>query len=259
MGARRTPQDRPRSHRTILDQHARGRRINILKIDVEGWEKEVLRGIDLRRHRPTIGLVEAVDRETNVVNSDWDDILLAADYKLVYFDGLNKFYANAEERGTERHFAVPPNVFDDYQLHMQVEQQKQIASLTWIVEHSDQDQAAHLAQIHELTDMIKASEADRAARLDQIHVLTEQIHILRGMLTGSDDRAGRLDASRLEQVHQLTAWLKECNAERTAQYQESQRLAGLLEQSEGRRLAVVEQYRRVTRIGPILLGLASKK
>lgn len=310
---------------TILDTHAHGRRVDFLKIDVEGWEKEVLRGIDLRRHRPAIILVEAVDRNTHAINSDWEDILVGADYKLVYFDGLNKFYASAEEHGMERHFAVAPNVFDDFQLNMQVEQQKQIVALTWMVEHSDDDRMAHLAQIHELTDMIKASETDRAARLDQIHVLTEQIHSLRGLLTESEsDRAARLDginrltgmlqateadrserlkqiqllaaklkdyeagqsvhnressfvaqqieilksmlktleadrAARLDQVHQLTAWLKECNAERTAQYKESQRLASLLEQSEGSRLAVLEQYRRVTRIGPVLLGLSPKK
>jgi hypothetical protein len=49
------------------------------------------------------------------------------------------------------------------------------------------------------------------------------------------------------------------SAERTAQYQESQRLAGLLAQSEGSRLAVLEQYRRVARIGPVLFGLSPKK
>jgi FkbM family methyltransferase len=217
-----------RTLNTILEQHARGRHVDFLKIDVEGWEKEVLRGIDLRRHRPTVILVEAVDRNTHAVNSDWEDILLGADYELVYFDGLNKFYAGTEQRDIQQHFAVPPNVFDDYKLSAHVEQQKQISALSWIATHSDGDRKAHLDQIHQLTDMIRMSEADRAARLEQIHVLTDQIHNLQDVLTETEaDRAARLDG-----INRLTAMLKTAEADRSELDGQIQLLAGKLKDAE---------------------------
>ena len=191
---------------SILATHAGERPIDFLKIDVEGWEQEVLRGIDLHRHRPKIILIEAVDRDTHAVNSGWEDLLLGSDYRLVYFDGLNKFYAIAEDREIEKHFAVPPNVFDDFQLNIHVEAQKQVVELTRMVERADEYRKAHL-----------------------------------------------------EQINQLTDWLKECTAERTAQFEESQRLVNLLEKSETKRQAVLDRYRRVARVGPLLIGLTSSK
>jgi FkbM family methyltransferase len=43
----------------IIDRYAGGRSIEFLKIDVEGWEKEVLCGLDLKEHRLIIILIEA--------------------------------------------------------------------------------------------------------------------------------------------------------------------------------------------------------
>jgi hypothetical protein len=43
----------------VLDEHAKDRTIDFLKIDVEGTELSVLRGLDLRRHRPKIILLES--------------------------------------------------------------------------------------------------------------------------------------------------------------------------------------------------------
>jgi FkbM family methyltransferase len=219
---------------SVLNEHARGRRVDFLKVDVEGWEKEVLSGIDLRRHRPKVILVEAVDRDTHAINSDWEGILLGSGYKLAYFDGLNKFYLNADESADfEKYFAAPPNVFDDFRLNTHVEQQKQIETLSWMVDRSEKDRAAHIEQIRQLTDMIKASEADRAARLDQIHVLTDQIHNLNNLLTESEsDRAARLDG-----INQLTTMLNATEAERSERLAQIQLLAGKLEDAEAQHVA----------------------
>ena len=47
---------------SILDQH-RVRRIDLLSLDVEGYELSVLRGLDFDRHAPRYLLVEARYRE----------------------------------------------------------------------------------------------------------------------------------------------------------------------------------------------------
>ena len=44
----------------------------------------------------------------------WEPAILAQGYSRVYFDGVNRFYLADEQRGLLDHFAVPPNVFDQF-------------------------------------------------------------------------------------------------------------------------------------------------
>ena len=92
------------------------RPIHFLKIDVEGAEREVLEGADFVAHRPWIVLVEATQPASPVVSyAEWEPLLLQADYRFAYFDGLNRYYLAAEhEAELTHHFAVPPNVFDGF-------------------------------------------------------------------------------------------------------------------------------------------------
>ena len=89
--------------------------VHFLKIDVEGMEADVLASLSLRRYRPWILVVEATRPNTSIDISDaWEEIVLAADYRLVYRDGLNRFYLAEEQISLASAFAVPPNVFDDF-------------------------------------------------------------------------------------------------------------------------------------------------
>ncbi len=92
--------------------------IHFLSIDVEGAEGQVLQGADLAAFRPWIVLAEATlpltQQETHAA---WEPLLLAAGYRFVWFDGLNRFYV-AEERyaALSPHFRLPPNCFDQFTL-----------------------------------------------------------------------------------------------------------------------------------------------
>ena len=90
--------------------------IHFLKIDVEGAERAVLEGADFRSHRPWIVLLEATEPMSQAPNhAGWEDLLLAAEYRFVWFDGLNRFYVPAERHDAlAPFFAAPPNVFDDF-------------------------------------------------------------------------------------------------------------------------------------------------
>lgn len=91
--------------------------IHFLKVDVEGAEKDVLSGIDLRRYRPWVILVEATEpNKTKTNHEEWEFILNDAGYKFVYFDGLNRFYISEKCSDFENFFLIPPNVFDDFML-----------------------------------------------------------------------------------------------------------------------------------------------
>lgn len=94
-----------------------GQPVHWLKIDVEGLEEAVLRGWDSQALRPWIILIEAtVPMSTEVRYQGSEDILLAAGYEFVYFDGLNRFYVAAEHPELKAAFATPPNVFDGVRL-----------------------------------------------------------------------------------------------------------------------------------------------
>jgi len=67
--------------------------ITILTIDVEGFEKQVLESIDLRKHRPQVIVVEACLPGTEVPSYEpWEGLLLQAGYAPAMSDGLNRYY-----------------------------------------------------------------------------------------------------------------------------------------------------------------------
>ena len=81
---------------TTLDQVLHERpleTITILSVDVEGYEKQVLESIDLRRHRPLVLVIEACLPGTEIPSYQaWEDILLRAEYAPAMSDGLNRYY-----------------------------------------------------------------------------------------------------------------------------------------------------------------------
>ena len=65
--------------------------INFLKIDVEGYEYEVIEGNDWKMYRPEILCIEA-----NHLDKDWRPILKSNSYTLFISDGLNEYYIAKE-------------------------------------------------------------------------------------------------------------------------------------------------------------------
>jgi FkbM family methyltransferase len=100
----------------LLKLHSSGRAIDFLKIDVEGWEAEVLKGLDLRQYRPIVILIEATIPQTRIESHmEWEPHVLSANYSFVYFDGVNRFYLANEHDELKKHFTSPPNVFDEFE------------------------------------------------------------------------------------------------------------------------------------------------
>ena len=89
--------------------------IDFLKIDVEGWEEQVILGHDWENFRSIVVVLEAtipnspVRAETNIKT-----ILENHNYAHVYFDGLNDYYLAKEREDLKSCFAIPPNVFDKF-------------------------------------------------------------------------------------------------------------------------------------------------
>jgi FkbM family methyltransferase len=101
----------------IFSQHATGKEIDFMIIDVEGWELSVLKSADFKTFRPKVIVIEATYPTTQIsTHQEWEHVLLENQYEYVYFDGLNRWYIPQELSILKEHFKTPINVFDNYRL-----------------------------------------------------------------------------------------------------------------------------------------------
>ncbi len=80
--------------------------IHFLKIDVEGYEGEVIAGNDWAKYRPELLCIEA-----NHIHADWKTILKQNDYEEVFFDGINSYFLAKESIHRKEYFDYPKAVF----------------------------------------------------------------------------------------------------------------------------------------------------
>ncbi len=91
--------------------------IHFLKIDVEGFEADVLKGMTFSKFRPWVLVIEATVPNSPVPNfQEWEEMVLGAGYCFAYFDGLNRFYVAKEHSELMAAFDAPPNFFDGFVL-----------------------------------------------------------------------------------------------------------------------------------------------
>ena len=103
--------------------------IDFLKIDVEGFEREVLEGCNFTKFRPVVIVIEAIPPFSGIDLSSpfdgediaslnktetlkWEQILINNNYKKVYFDGINCFYIRNEDIYLEIYFSTPVNPYE---------------------------------------------------------------------------------------------------------------------------------------------------
>ena len=112
-GAKTNTIKKPVERLSALIDKAGLAKIDFLKIDVEGAEPDVLAGLDLKRHRPRVILVEAVN--PNNPNADvaaWEPALLTSGYEFAFFDNLNHYYVANEHAALKSRFPASPAPWD---------------------------------------------------------------------------------------------------------------------------------------------------
>jgi FkbM family methyltransferase len=127
-----------RTLKDIFESH-KVKVINFLKVDVEGFEYEVLSGNDWKKFRPEVVCIEA---DRNV--SDWHLLLESNGYKAVFDDGLNEYYIDTKTAIAEK-FDFVGNVILHKDGGIRSSDYEHITDLRKDIEQKIQEiQAAHL-------------------------------------------------------------------------------------------------------------------
>ena len=111
--------------REVLGRHAHGE-IHFLKIDVEGYEEQVISSGDFLAYRPWIVVLEFADLKGHYSDpAKAFHQLVGAGYCLGAFDGLNLYYYPKEKKEFADFFKTPANIFDNFTPYHQLDLEHQ--------------------------------------------------------------------------------------------------------------------------------------
>jgi FkbM family methyltransferase len=189
--------------RTLADvcaEHVRGE-IHFLKIDVEGFEGEVLRGMDFARWRPWVLVIEATlpnSRETN--HASWEHLVTDARYRYAWFDGLNRYYVAEEHAELLASFGIQPNVFDDYISHHLDKAWAANSKATEALREAEEQADAARTELHDMIEFAENLEMEKQDALAEIAQLRQDL------------------AQAHANGQQATLWARDLEARLTATY-----------------------------------------
>jgi FkbM family methyltransferase len=125
--------------------------IDFLKIDVEGAEEVIVRDTDWTTVRPRVLVIEATrPGDPTPTHGSWEPTLNAAGYVCTLFDGLNRFYAFADDPEAIAALSVPANPLDAAQPWVWIEQVRTLEELL------DAQTTARVRLERDVTDLDKA-------------------------------------------------------------------------------------------------------
>lgn len=194
--------------RTLADvcaEHVRGE-IHFLKIDVEGFEGEVLRGMDFERWRPWVLVIEATlpnSRETN--HASWEHLVTERRYRYAWFDGLNRYYVAEEHPELMASFGIQPNVFDDYISHHLDKAWAANKEATTALRAAEQEGDAARAELHDMIQFAEHLEMEKQDALAEIAQLRHDLAQAHANGQQATLWARDLEA-RLTATHNSTSW-----------------------------------------------------
>jgi len=189
---------------SVCEEHVQGE-IHFLKIDVEGFEGEVIKGMDFVRWRPWVLVIEATLPNSRATNHEtWEGMVTGQGYRFAWFDGLNRYYVAEEHPELLAHFGVQPNVFDEYISHHLDKAWKTGKSLEEQLRTSQQE-AANMAAWQ------RGLEAELRERTLRLHWLEKKTHEQEEALRVAEESTALLQ-DKLAAAHdtnrQLSDWAR---------------------------------------------------
>ena len=92
--------------------------IHFCKIDVEGFERSVLEGLDFDIYRPWVFIMESTLPGTSIpCFSDWEHILINAGYIFVMQYGISRYYLDNRYEALKNNFLSPDSLKKIYNVY----------------------------------------------------------------------------------------------------------------------------------------------
>lgn len=220
---------------------AEGHDVHWMKIDVEGFERQVLASWGDSTVRPWVVVVESTLPLTQIESHDrWEGLLIDKGYTFVYFDGLNRYYVSDKHPQLRAAFAAPPNVFDEFALngtasasfHLLIQQKyeaqldelrqrlkeqmetaqselsavrsaAQVDQEAWIRSRQELEHAASeaRAQLASVEHALEAASQQLRLHAEREHSLQQQLEAARAELLRAERETAQLHAALGEQLH----------------------------------------------------------
>jgi FkbM family methyltransferase len=221
--------------------------VEFLKIDVEGFEGEVLKGLNLKRHRPRALVIESTQPATVPAAwerpeeigtwASWEPEVLNSGYILAYFDGLNRFYLRQEDAGLSKRLIVPVGLYDNIEYPA-------IVQLRATVEDLSRDRAEKQRVIDRLVATEQELRTDQAAKqgiIDRLVATEQELRTDQAAKQGVIDRLVATEqelrtdqAAKQGNIDRLVATVAEAEAAVTKNSSEMKKLRAELEDAQGR-------------------------
>ncbi len=190
--------------------------IHFMKIDVEGFEHEVLKGNDWSTYRP-----EVICIESNHITDDWHAFMDNNDYKVAFFDGLNEYLVDAHKPEIAERFSYVDSIvlgqpaIGRLVAQMVVEKDELIRQLTGDLEgarHDLQSQINHSQYLQqELDQIISLKQHIKIYAHKQLHATSVKVeHKLqarKGFISDiPDDEGDTLERAKASDLRNLNIY-----------------------------------------------------
>jgi FkbM family methyltransferase len=180
-----------------------GRQIHWMKIDIEGFERQVIEGWDGETIRPWVVVVESTaPLSTRETHPNWESMLLEKRYEFVYFDGLNRYYVSTAHRELLEKFDRPPNLFDDFTLSgtqsapFTTLLNARLASRDGELAQAQQQLATRDAELAQAQQQLVACDGELAQAQEKLAARNLELLQVQQELTATTERIGALLSSR---------------------------------------------------------------
>jgi FkbM family methyltransferase len=123
------------SLRDLCKQHVNSE-IDFLKIDVEGFEFQVIQSGDWQQYRPRVVIIEVTFPWSSLIRPEAKQIeifLHQHSYEKVYFDGLNYYFVALEAQDLAQKVALQPNILDNFLRSAEAKKQEELMTLQPVI------------------------------------------------------------------------------------------------------------------------------
>jgi hypothetical protein len=178
----------------VIDAHPLPH-VHVFKVDVEGAEYDVLRGVDWKRFEP-----ELICIETEHMRKDWHPLLRRAGYAQVFHDGLNAYLLSAAARHRAEHFNYAEAILNGPTIVTPVEAAELQAAADLRIDVVAVRHEVATSQLE--TERLRLTIAERDAAVAE---LSSTVRDLSSAVAERDTAVAELDTAAVELTSALTA------------------------------------------------------